>query len=125
MVFLSHPYRDDNKDVVDKRVRIAEEVMAAYLNQGVAVEAWIVTTHAMIQRGLLVDAYDHWEDMLESRIQEADEMHVLQLPGWDTSEGVAGEIDLAERYDVPVTYLSRDDIAKMADTAKMVWPNQL
>ena len=106
MIFLSHPYRHDDPNVVEGRIEVARHVMCHFLNQSVWAESWMVNTHEAIQKGLLEDAYVYWEDMIEIQIQKASKIVILCLPGWIASSGVQGEIATARKHDVLLQYFT-------------------
>ena len=39
--------------------------------------------------------FEHWRHVNDPRVLAADQVHLLKLPGWDTSRGVAHELRLA------------------------------
>lgn len=48
--------------------------------------------------------HDFWLSRDFQIIRKCDELHVLCLPGWDTSYGVGEEIKLAKKLEIPIIY---------------------
>lgn len=49
--------------------------------------------------------WQDWGKHCRCLIERSDEVWILELEGWDTSVGVAGEIEHAQKHGVPVVYL--------------------
>ena len=49
--------------------------------------------------------WNYWKNYLELILPRCDELWVLKMEGWDKSNGVAGEIELAKKLNIPINYL--------------------
>lgn len=45
--------------------------------------------------------WETWGDHCRTIIPKCDELWILPFPGWDTSKGVAGEVECAKQHNIP------------------------
>ena len=114
MIYLASPYSHDDPRVRDARYEAACEHVVLMLREGRLVYSPIVHSHALARRGLPGD-WPFWEAHDRVMLGWSGAVEVLQLPGWETSEGVLAEIAIAARLGLPVAYSERG-----ADSTRVV-----
>jgi len=104
-VFIISPYTCDDEQVKLDRVMSANQYVGELANKGiVAYSAISAMDHLLYQCDLPGD-WGFWQKHCEQMIESAKEVHVLQLDGWEESEGTTAEIDIANKYDKPIKYI--------------------
>lgn len=106
MIFLSLPYRADDEQLVESRVNAGRKACSFLLSQDFAVHCPVVAFHETMKLKDSVErSYEAWEIMIEEMIVHSTEVVILKLPGFSVSEGVMGEIELANKYQRDISYL--------------------
>lgn len=103
MIYLASPYSHPDPDVREQRFEAACAAAAALLRAGHRVYSPIAHSHPLTRYGLPGD-WAFWERHDRWYLERCDEVVVLMLEGWDSSEGVQAEIDYATRLGKPVWY---------------------
>jgi hypothetical protein len=85
----------------DAACRAAGRLMA----EGHVVFSPIAHTHPIAVRCELPRGWDFWKRFDEEFVRASRKLIVLRLDGWDTSKGVAAEIQIAEAAGIPVEYI--------------------
>jgi len=75
------------------------------MRDGLTVFSPIAHSHSIAQMCDLPTTYAWWSTQDDALLQRCDELYVLTLRGWDMSEGVSAEIELAKLFGLPVKYL--------------------
>ena len=109
-IYIASPYSDTDEKVRNDRAYKAQLYTYIMFKRDVMVYSPIAHWHPiqeifdMPQKG---EAY--WKQN-EAMLSHARCLHVLQLPGWDTSVGVKTEIDYAKDNGIPIVYIDASDI---------------
>lgn len=106
MIYLASPYSHPDAAVREQRYHATCSAAAQLINAGHAVFAPIVQGHALVPYGLPT-CWSYWEPHAKQHLQRCDELVVLTLDGWDTSEGVQAEITLAHGLGMSVYYMAQ------------------
>jgi len=110
-VYLCQPYtsfeqdKEDRDAEMDNRADEGARYAAYLINTGRAVFAPIPHGHYIAKRHSLPRGIDFWWGIDREFVRAATELHVLCLPGWAKSEGVAREIRLAYECNIPIKYI--------------------
>lgn len=72
--------------------------------QGKVVYSPIAHNHPIACLISLPRTWDWWKVFDEHILSKCDSLMVLMLDGWDTSIGVAAEIDLARTLNLPISF---------------------
>ncbi len=121
-VFISFPYNHQSKVMIDKRIAIAN--LYAY---NLTLAGYIPMAPALIGHEMLREAkkngidtigtdFDIWEGFCYEYMNICDEMHILMIPGWQESKGVAAEAIYANARNIKLRYIDTDDIKKLQST---------
>lgn len=103
MIYLASPYSHPDQSVRELRYQINVRVTVELIQKGYAIFSPIVYAHPFTEQGLPTD-WSYWNRYDRDYLTHCDLMLVLQLDGWEESEGVQAEITIAERLGTPVWY---------------------
>jgi len=103
--YLAIPYSDKSESVMDYRAEVSDLICAEFMNQGRIIFAPISSCHHIAKRYSLPRTWDFWQHLDEEFVKICKSVIVVMLDGWDKSTGVKAEIELADKYGIPVKYL--------------------
>jgi hypothetical protein len=103
-IYLASPYSHEDAYVMEERFRAVCEAAAAMMRRGEFVYSPIAHSHPIAKVGGLPKGWEYWQEFDEIMIRNAGKLVVLMLDGWMESEGVAAEIQLAEKLGIPVEW---------------------
>ena len=105
MIYLASPYTHEDPFIREERYLRAAKVTIDFLKKQMWVYSPIVHCHELAKfGGLPVDA-DFWRDYNFAMLKKSDKLIILRIQGWDTSKGVHGEKNEAERLGIPYEFL--------------------
>lgn len=99
MIYLASPYSGNMRYNTEASAAVA----AAFMEQGE--EIYSPVAHGHVISKFRAFSWERWMSHCLDMLSRCDEMYVLQIPGWDTSEGVQREIDFCTEHDIPVHYI--------------------
>jgi hypothetical protein len=108
MIYLAAPYSHYDKDIVQSRMEKIYAVLAHYMRKGEHILTPLAMHEVVTRHEDIPDDFNYWGDYCLDVLKRCDRMIVLMLPGWDSSRGVAQEIDFCFKNDIPVIYLSEE-----------------
>lgn len=111
IVYLACPYTDSKVHVREERFRAATEAAAALIRQGRIVFSPITMTHpidVVLSEGEGTLGSDFWVSFDEAFMSCCSEMIILQVPGWNTSRGIAREVEFFRSQRKPISIMSAD-----------------
>jgi len=94
VIYLACPYSHPDASIRQQRFEAACAATAALMRAGYRVFAPVVHGHPLTQHGLPGD-WSFWEGHARWHLERCSEVVVLMLDGWDASEGVQAEIEIA------------------------------
>ena len=100
MIYLASPYASDSAAVRDARLEAVRHVCGKLVDGGQIVLSPMVYTGELAQRGH--HPPQGWYAFDLQFLARADELLVLQLPGWEQSKGVMVEIAAAQARNLPI-----------------------
>ncbi len=109
-IYLASPYtayRDDGSldaILMSERHKFVTECFANLVKAGLTIYCPITMTHPVdiLSNGL---GATFWYEFGKPFLQHMSMLFVLMLPGWEKSEGVTGEIEVAISRKIPIVYL--------------------
>ena len=104
MIYLASPYWHADPAIRNQRFRAACRAAAALLREGTAVFSPVVYGHTLTAYGI-PGGWDFWHRHDGEHIARCDEVMVLRLEGWRTSEGVQAELAIAAALNKPVRHI--------------------
>jgi len=97
--YIASPYTHKEASVREKRFKEAMKFTAALMKLEIPCYSPIVHCHELANTYELPTTFDYWIKMNHAMIDVSLGVVVLKLDGWDTSKGVADEIEYAKsRY---------------------------
>jgi len=103
--YLGLPYTDENSLLKDWRSLVSDKVAADLTTQGRIIFAPISAWHHIAKRYALPGTFEYWLELDEEFIKISKKLLIIMLPGWKESNGVNGEIELANKYGIPIEYI--------------------
>lgn len=94
LVYLAAPYSHPDPDVIQQRMRLLCEADALLIESGVYTVTPL-SKHFILGYRSLPGDWAYWGDYCRSLLPRCDAMVLITMPGWDSSEGVCGELELA------------------------------
>lgn len=92
-IYLAQPYYSPNEEIREARFRIAEFMTAYYTQNREVVYAPIVHFHEISKGYYLPKDASFWRDNNFAMLERAHYLRILEMPGWEKSEGLRAEID--------------------------------
>lgn len=105
MIYLASPYSHPSPNVRELRFRKTAEFMLKQAAKGTFIFSPIVYLHSiswMIPETFDVQAFD------DRCLRACSSLWVLKLPGWEESVGIRHELALAQKLELPVTFLEHN-----------------
>jgi hypothetical protein len=94
LIYLACPYSHPEAEVRLKRFNAVNRLAARLMRAGVLIFSPISHTHPIAEHGL-PKGWDFWGRYDRRMLGICDELLVYCLDGWDTSVGVAAEVEAA------------------------------
>jgi len=109
-VFISLPFGNPDQGKVLMRFRNAELYFMKLLKEGICPVSPVVTGFPLCQKYGVSAQFEHWDEYCMEELKTCDEVHILMLDGWEHSEGLKKELELAQSRDIPVFYMSQQEL---------------
>jgi hypothetical protein len=111
LIYVAQPYSHNNPKTIRSRVRSGAEYISLHLNCPDDTVYYSPVCHGetVYQLGNAGSDYKVWRAHSIGMLSLASEVHVLCLPGWQISVGVADEISYANKNGIPVRYFRQVD----------------
>lgn len=107
-IYLACPYSHARPDVMVYRTGMVTQIAAALMSHRIQVYSPLTHGHQLAEANpYLGDGVFHhiWLEHAEIFVSNARVLGVVQLHGWDTSPGVAHEIQVATHLHLPVIHI--------------------
>lgn len=110
MKYLATPYSHPDPAVREARFRIACRVAAILMLNGEQIFSPIAHTHPVVNSTTgnvpwMPSDFNFWEKYDRWFIERCDELIVVFMDGTTESKGVAGEIEMAREFKLPIRYV--------------------
>ena len=106
-IFVISPYTHADVEVVEERVWEADLYVGSLVKQGKVVYSTVSAMHHITKICELPDTWEYWKHHCEQMIYNTYEVHVLCLDGWEESEGVLAEIEIAKMFSKKIQYIKK------------------
>lgn len=106
LIYLASPFAHPSSAVREARLEAVRHVCGSMISKGRIVLSPLVYAGELAQRGY--HAPQGWYAWDLQFLARADELLVLQLPGWEHSKGVLVEIAAAQARNLPIRLMSLD-----------------
>jgi Domain of unknown function (DUF1937) len=94
MIYLASPYSHSDPAVREQRFDAACATAAVLMRAGHIVFSPVIHGHPLTRLGLPGD-WLFWESQARWQLERCEEVVVLMLDGWDESDGVRAEVEIA------------------------------
>lgn len=91
------------------RFELANKYTARLLKQGLKPFSPITHSHPLRDYDVGTE-WKHWQEYDEHVLRACKEIHVLMLPGWQDSVGLAAELKLAQEEGIRIVWIKIEDI---------------
>ncbi len=105
--YLAAPYSHSDKAIVEKRIETICKVDAMLMKKGIFTVSPLMK-HFILPHADLPSDYSFWKNYSDALLVGVDGMIVIMIDGWDTSIGVAGELELAADLGIPIRYINEN-----------------
>ena len=105
LIFLSSPYSHPDKRVVELRCLETTKYVAEQVSIGNTMFSPIIYGHELLKHKDMPSDWEFWKNFCVSFMSRCSEVWVLQLDGWEESNGVKSEIEIAKELNIPVKYV--------------------
>lgn len=106
IIYFASPYSHNNKDIVEYRIRMNSEKVALMVSEGNVVISPIIYGHHLLKFHNMPSDWKFWKNFCCTFLDKCDEMVVYMLDGWNISEGLLEEIEMAKNMGIKITYIS-------------------
>ena len=110
MIYLASPYSHPEQKIMQRRYHQVMRATSILLKGGVYVYSPIVHCHVMANMHNLPTDFEFWKGYNEHMIGCSESLYVFCLDGWDFSKGVAGEMAFAKERELPIVFLTPENI---------------
>lgn len=105
IIYLATPYTHKDKDVVERRYNQTANKCAELISEGNVVISPIFYGHNLLKYREMPSDWEFWKNFCESFLYKSDELWVYMIDGWEQSTGIKGEIELAQKINIPIRYI--------------------
>ena len=104
-IIVVAPYNTPDIELKKLRVHTIAVYCAELFHKGIIPVSALLSGLAFTEHAKLPTDTETWANFSKLYVNGCDEMHVLQLEGYDTSRGVLLEIEEANRLGIKVVYV--------------------
>jgi hypothetical protein len=105
LIYLATPYSHADPEVRRKRFQAVTIKAGELMSEGLHIFSPITHCHPIAIVSSLPTNWSYWKDYCNKTLSMCNELFVYQLDGWETSQGVTAEIDLARELEIPIQYI--------------------
>lgn len=102
MIYVASPYSDFSDAVRYDRFLRVRSYCHQLMQQGLICFSPIAYGRQFEKEFALPPSFEYWKDFNDYMLLASTSVHVLKLRGWDKSNGVAHELQLAEAHGIEI-----------------------
>ena len=107
MIYLASPYSHPDPAIMQNRYELARNYTFKEIRKGLPMFSPIVHCHDMYLNCKGAESnFNYWREYNIQMLRLSTELHILTLPGWRDSQGVAFELYAAEERSIPTVYVN-------------------
>jgi len=110
VLYLASPYTHPDPLEMEYKFKQVSQAVASLMNRGEIIFSPIAYCHPLAVAHEMPRDWEFWQRYCLAMLAKADEMWVLELDGWHKSTGVAAEIVYAINNNIPVCFLSLEEV---------------
>lgn len=100
--YLAAPYSGTEEEI-NSRMEEFYRIDAELMSKGYFTVSPLLK-HATLPYGNLPGNWDYWEEYSRALLSRCDEMIIITLSGWSTSNGVLGEMSICRELGIPFRF---------------------
>lgn len=108
LTYLACPYTHSDPLVKQERFDLVTKLAGQLMNQGHIIFSPITHCHPIAEFCSLPGDWKYWEKTCRAYMRYSSEMIVYQLDGWDKSDGVKAEMEIAVEMGIPIYYCTKE-----------------
>ena len=105
-IFVAGPFNHPDDFIKKLRTDSIATYCVKLFNEGHVPVSALLCGLTFAEHGNLPTDTNTWENFSKVMVKGCDELHVLQLEGWDLSSGVKLEIEEAKNLNIPIIYIT-------------------
>jgi len=105
LTYLAAPYRHPEKSVRDARLEAVSRVASELTEIDRRVFCPLTYAASLLENGFDLRDDEWWYEYDLGWLSHCAKLVVLTLPGWSDSKGVQLEIEAAENWSIPISYM--------------------
>ena len=105
LIYLATPYSHPDPAVREARFQAVNRAAAKLMGMGLHVYSPISHTHPIALAGALPLEWEYWQRYDRAVLACCYKMIVLQLDGWNKSEGIQGEFAIAREMGLEIEFM--------------------
>lgn len=109
LIYLASPYSHPDPEVEKYRYETVCKVAGELMARGFHVYSPIAHSRAIAIASEFPHDFNFWEATDRDMITRCDSVYVLMLPGWEDSQGVQAEIQIAKELGKPFGTLKEEN----------------
>ncbi len=117
MIFISSPYSHKDKKIEHERYVETCKYAAWLFSLNEKAISPVIIGHPLLQHEKLPGDFTFWKNYSFDLLNNCQQLHVLELDGWEESVGIQHEIIYAQSKEIEVVYIRPDKDLKY----KRVW----
>jgi hypothetical protein len=110
IVYIASPYSHSDAAVREKNYQLVSKYTAELIAGGQTAISPIAYGHPLLSFTDMPSDWEFWQSFCLDFLRVCSSIHVLRIPGWDQSRGVAEEIAFAQKLGIPVYHINPDDL---------------
>lgn len=108
MIYVASPYSAAIPELIQQRYEQTFHFVLHQLREGHIVYSPVVYLHPLAVKGKLPTDAGFWMGFNLNMLRRSETLFLLQLPGWDKSQGVEVELNVCRTLDIPVVRFGPD-----------------
>lgn len=113
MIYISFPYDDPSKQVMNNRYLMAMCYSQHLLKSGFTNLSLVIYIHHMAKKFDLPIEFQAWKKLWLDYLNACDEMHVLMIDGWQQADRVKAEKNYYRLYDKKIIHVHDHEITDL------------
>jgi hypothetical protein len=116
MHYLASPYTHSDPEVVLSRYDDTLLAVSTLARLNIHVISPIILWHQAAITHSLPTSHHFWQSFNESLLTRCSSLILLQLDGWQSSAGIAHELNFAAAHQLPITHLTPSSLLLLSAT---------
>lgn len=106
LIYLASPYSHNDQTMRKYRYDKVVDLTAKLLNQGYHVISPVVHCHPLAVKHNIATDFTFWKSYNYAILSKCNLLVVYKLKGWEKSEGLQGELEMARNLKLPIEFIN-------------------